>query len=128
LLVACNQTTAEAPTTTSHITDQQAFAAARSAVLASLKDPDSAKFGTVFMRKTVSGGMGAVTLKLLGITVDERTDIVCATVNSINSFGGYVGQTVFAYRVAHKDIFVDEGPGQARYGSIWCVDSTQVTP
>jgi hypothetical protein len=119
-LAACNQTTAEAPST-SHITDQQAFAAARSAVLANLKDPDSAKFGTTFTRKMVSG---STVLTLLGYAVDQRTDLVCGTVNSKNSFGGYVGMTVFAYRVGRKDVFIDEGTGGKRIGTIWCEESS----
>jgi hypothetical protein len=122
LAVAGCQTAAEAPST-AHITDQQAFAAARSAVLANLKDPDSAKFGASFTRKRVS--MINPLFVLRGYTVDQRTDIVCGTVNSRNSFGGYVGQSVFAYRIGHKDVFIDESiRGGERTGSIWCVDSS----
>lgn len=105
------------------ISDKQAFAEARAAVLKSLRDPGSAIFSAEFTRKTV---VPAINLRLLLLTSDERTDIVCGTVNSKNGFGGYAGQSVFAYRVARKDIFVDEGgsyrPGE-RLGSIWCVDS-----
>ena len=111
------------PPSTADITDQQAFAAARAAVFAGLKDPDSAKFGTTFTRKTVSDGK-ALVFRLRFYTVDQRTDLVCGTVNSKNSFGGYVGMAVFAYRVSRKDVFIDEGPGGERLGSIWCVDSS----
>jgi hypothetical protein len=43
-----------------------------------------------------------------------HSDLVCDTVNSRNSFGGYVRMAVFAYRVSRKDVFIDEGPGGKR--------------
>jgi hypothetical protein len=54
-------------------TTEQA-AAAKAAVTAVLKDPESARFGA--------------------ITTDGK--IVCGSVNAKNSFGGYVGPKVFA--------------------------------
>jgi hypothetical protein len=48
--------------------------AAKVAIVATLKDPESARFGA--------------------ITTDGK--IVCGTVNAKNSFGGYVGPKVFA--------------------------------
>lgn len=101
------------------MTDKQAFAAARAAVLASLKDPDSAKFSPTFTRKTVAVSNPVFALQL--IAVDQLTEIVCGTVNSRNSFGAYAGPAVFAYRIARGDVFLDAG-GE-RLGSIWCVDS-----
>lgn len=121
-LAAC-QTAAAPPPPTANIPDQQAFAAARAAVLADLKDPDSAKFGTTFTRKTVGDGAHTIVFRMRFVTVDERTDLVCGTVNSKNSFGGYVGMSVFAYRVGRKDVYIDEvGPvGKAeQLGTIWC--------
>ena len=47
--------------------------AAKSAIVATLKDPESARFGN--------------------ITTDGK--IVCGTVNAKNAFGGYVGPKVF---------------------------------
>lgn len=44
---------------------------------ASLKDPDSAKFGT--------------------ITIDAKGALLCGEVNAKNSFGGYTGVNNFAY-------------------------------
>jgi hypothetical protein len=123
LLAACNQTTAETPST-SHITDQQAFAAARLAVLASLKDPDSAKFGTAFTRKTVGEGSATIFYRVTFVPVDSQTDLVCGTVNSKNSFGGYVGMAVFAYRIGRKDVFIDEGAGGQLFGTVWCGNSS----
>lgn len=52
------------------------FADARAYVVASLKDPDSARFGT-FAR-----GKGSV---------------ICGQVNARNSFGGYSGMSAFVY-------------------------------
>jgi hypothetical protein len=118
-LAACNQTTAEIPAT-ARMSDEQAFAAARAQLLVTLKDPDSAKFGT-FQRKQVSTG---VTLILLGYP-SEKTDVVCGTVNARNGFGGYTGAMIFAYRVSHRDVFVDEGPGGGRYGTMWCLESSR---
>jgi hypothetical protein len=117
-IAACNQTTADAPTTT-HISDEQAFASAKSQILASLKDPDSAKFGVFHRKHVLSPGL---TLILLGYPA-EKTDLVCGTVNSRNSFGGYTGAAVFAYRLGHRDVFLDEGPSGGRYGTMWCVES-----
>jgi hypothetical protein len=70
------------------VTDQQAFAAARTAVLAQLKDPDSAKFGNFTRKKGEANGM--------------FLDIVCGSVNSKNGFGGYAGPEVFLYSVDKK--------------------------
>ena len=78
------------------------------AVLADLRDPDSAKFGPNFARKTVMGG-------LLGETTEE---IICGKVNSRNGFGGYSGQTIFAYRVRTNIVLIEttaDFPGTA-----WC--------
>ena len=47
---------------------------AKETILSMLKDPDSAKFGDVFV---------------------GRNGTMCGTVNSKNSFGGYTGAQVF---------------------------------
>lgn len=92
-LAGCSHAT---PTTiverpdTSKITDQQAFAEAKTAVTAKLKDPDSAKFGS-FRRKVFTNADG------------QRADIVCGVVNSKNSFGGYAGATLFVHGVGYSD-------------------------
>jgi hypothetical protein len=53
------------------------FPDARRAIIRILKDPDSAKFGTLFER--------------------PAKRIVCGEVNSKNSYGGYTGMTPFVY-------------------------------
>ena len=70
------------------------YAAARSAILAELKDPDSAKFGSF------SHGAG---------------DTICGSVNSKNSYGGYVGMAPFAYTPSNgrQPIIVYESTGNA---------------
>jgi hypothetical protein len=100
------------------ISDKQAFADARAAVLKTLRDPASAMFAAEFKRKIV---VPYLTIRMLLIEADEHTDIVCGTVNAKNGFGGYVGSHVFAYRVGRGDVFLDAA-GE-RLGSIWCVDS-----
>lgn len=74
------------------VDDAAAFAAARRSVVAKLRDPASAQFGQHFQRKQAMG-----------------VEVVCGTVNSKNGFGGYTGQTVFAYRIADdRVIFAGE--------------------
>ena len=107
-LTACQSASSNAPPPVARMSDAQAFAAARAAVLADLRDPDSAKFGPIFAHKMVMGG-------LLGETTEE---IICGTVNSRNGFGGYSGQTIFAYRVRTNIVLIDstaDFPGTA-----WC--------
>lgn len=70
-------------------TDAQAIAAAKSAVAAKLKDPESARF-TETVRKTTPNLRG------------EPTDVVCGKINAKNSYGGYTGAKPFAYLVAAK--------------------------
>jgi hypothetical protein len=75
-LVACNQTTARVSQPT--MTDEQALAQAKTALLANLKDPESAKISD--MRRVESNG----------------ASFVCGRVNSKNSFGGYTGNAIFS--------------------------------
>ncbi len=53
--------------------DQELIVAARAQVRARLKDPESSRFGTAFV----------------------RNNVVCGYVNSKNSFGGYGGDQLF---------------------------------
>jgi hypothetical protein len=72
-LVACNQTTANvlpAPA----MNDHQALSAAYAAVLARMKDPDSAKI----------------------MNMHRVGEYVCGEVNSKNGFGGYAGAKKFS--------------------------------
>jgi len=94
------------------------FAAARSAVLAVFKDPDSARFGTL-TRKTVGDKFNEFEGHLRRDAVDKRTDLVCGTVNAKNGFGGYTGHVRFAYRIGRKDVFMD-GMDQLNWASAWC--------
>jgi ABC-type phosphate transport system substrate-binding protein len=105
-LAACNQTTAQSPAPniaaasrpdTSKITDQQAFAEARAAAIAKLKDPDSAKFGP-FRRIIFTNADG------------QSADLVCGIVNSKNSFGGYVGPTSFVHGVGYSGVTFESDP------------------
>jgi hypothetical protein len=59
-------------------------------VQASLRDPESAQFGTV----TVRGIYG------------------CGTVNAKNGFGGYTGKRPFIVNMAVKDVEMQPAPGQ----------------
>ena len=62
-------------------------------MLAGLKDPDSAKFGATFARKTVGEGSATIYYRMVFVPVDPRTDLVCGTVNSKNS-GRFIGGRV----------------------------------
>ena len=64
--------------------------AVQSVVRDGLKDPDSARFGTI------AAGV-----------IDETGFMVCGYVNARNSFGGYVGMTVFSgVMVAKNNVFI----------------------
>jgi len=76
--------------------DAQALDAARRAVAAKLKDPESARFTDV-SRRTTPNARG------------EPTDMVCGRVNAKNAFGGYTGGKPFAYFVADKSLYSYEG-------------------
>lgn len=72
------------------------FAAARAAVVASLKDPDSARFGSF------SHGKGSA---------------VCGLVNARNAAGGYTGARAFVYSPdgpAPDRLYIDEDAGDWR--------------
>jgi len=105
LLVACQ--TAAAPPVTAELSDKQAFAMARQAVLATLKDPDSAKFPGIMTRRSGMDSFGT------------PEDIVCGTVNAKNSFGGYTGPRIFAFRMVKQIVTIDGDSGFAA-GSSWC--------
>lgn len=115
------QYSSETPST-SQISDEQAFTAAHAAVRANLKDPDSAKFGTTIMRKTVI--MTDTTFAQPNFPVDKFTDIVCGTINAKNGFGGYTGAAVFAYRIGRHDVFIDESR-EWNWGGKWCIEAKQ---
>lgn len=83
LLVAGCQTAAGNPPAAS-LSDAEAFARARAALLANLKDPDSAKIGS--MRRV--------------------GNYVCGQVNAKNGFGGYNGAKQFSVAMNDGDVFV----------------------
>jgi hypothetical protein len=90
-LAGCYATTATVPSVpagpppTASVPDKQLFGQARQAVLANLKDPDSAKFGTKLERRQAA-------------TRDGRPyEFVCGEVNAKNSFGGYTGAQMFLW-------------------------------
>lgn len=62
------------------------------AVLKSLKDPDSAKFGYSYQGK------------------DRFT--LCGTVNAKNGYGGYTGETRFIYSLENGQLVFDDGNGE----------------
>jgi hypothetical protein len=78
--------------------DEAAYNAAKHAVVAELKDPDSARFGTL-SRQTRPNLDG------------EPMDVVCGLVNSRNSFGGYGGMSGFVYLVADGTVYFADGGG-----------------
>lgn len=109
LLSGCQ--TASSPPPTANVTDEAMFADARQAVLAILKDPDSAKFGPGMTRKAKNGGWK-----------NEPTDVVCGTVNSKNSFGGYTGMALFAYVVAEQRAYIAQGSSMDMLiPQTWCL-------
>jgi hypothetical protein len=90
-LAGCNVTSQRnapipsGPPPTASVPDKQLFGQARQAVLANLKDPDSAKFGTKLERRQAA-------------TRDGRPyEFVCGEVNAKNSFGGYTGAKMFLW-------------------------------
>jgi len=91
-LAACGQTIGQVST----MTDQQAIALAKQRITASLKDPDSARFGE-FERRTHQ----------LGIPNDR----VCAVVNAKNTFGAYTGMHYVAYRLDNNIVVEGENAG-----------------
>lgn len=72
---------------------------ARSVIRRKLKDPNSARFGTMSraMRPNVRG---------------EPTDTICGYVNAKNSFGGYTGERPFVYFVKDQSVYVVDGGGK----------------
>lgn len=74
------------------------FTAAKTAVIAELKDPDSARFGTL-IRATRPNVRG------------EPMDVVCGQVNARNSYGGYSGMSGFVYFVGDKTLYFADGSG-----------------
>jgi hypothetical protein len=69
------------------------FARARTAVMDSLKDPDSAKFKPFTL-----------------VTDADGNKKVCGQVNAKNAYGGYVGFTGFAYTLELGDLIFAPNP------------------
>ena len=88
LNASCNPTPSVAPEGNQQ-TEPAGFQQARAAVLAALKDPDSARFGTLHSGKS---------------------DAVCGTVNARNSFGGYPGMRAFAWAPDGRLLIYDDPP------------------
>src|SRR5262245_13994790 len=93
-LAGCNVTSAEAPPPpaapsgpppTANIPDKELFRQARAAVVANLKDPESARFGDKFDRRINRGRDGVL------------YEVVCGEVNARNGFGGYTGSKMFLW-------------------------------
>ena len=74
------------------VSDTTVVAGAIAAVKANLKDPGSADFGKIARRRV---GVGK--------------DVACGTVNSKNSFGGYVGAKRFIYTHERSSVLFDDG-------------------
>ena len=92
VLALCGCQTAADTVSRDTISDEAAFAMARKAVVSQLRDPSSAQFGPRLERRFVMS-----------------VDVVCGTVNAKNGYGGYTGQTIFAYRVGHdRAVFFGE--------------------
>ena len=78
---------------------------AKRAVRASLKDPDSARFGDISLRKVTVPGK------------TQQLDVACGTVNAKNSFGGYVGDRRFIAYPKASIALVDDGG--ATFTDMW---------
>jgi len=95
-LAGCNVTAqnaapiASGPAPTTNIPDQELFKQARQAVLATLKDPDSAKFGAKFRRETKVAVNG------------QAFETVIGEVNAKNGFGGYTGMQIFIWAASDR--------------------------
>ncbi|MGP5280306.1 hypothetical protein ACTXNJ_03740 [Pseudomonas helleri] len=74
------------------IGDAKVISSAFTAVKSRLKDPGSANFGRVVRHKVAAG-----------------ENVACGTVNSKNSFGGYVGEKRFIYMYERQTVVFDEG-------------------
>jgi hypothetical protein len=99
------------------VSDAEAFAAARQTLLANLKDPKSAEIGKMYRNEYRSkerwpfGGPSA------------NRDVVCGLVNAKNSYGGYNGNTLFAYVIDTKKVYLDgEGDDsiEKTRAALWC--------
>jgi hypothetical protein len=77
---ACSSRNSDAPTQPAE------FAEARAAILAQLRDPDSAKFGPV---------------------VNRQDGAVCGSVNARNGYGGFTGSQAFAWSPKTGAMFYD---------------------
>lgn len=86
----------------SPLDDAALFEVARKQVLASMRDPDSTKFGIKMFRKQS---------KLWDMT---PVDVVCGTVNSRNGFGGFTGMKTFVWRMDGKVYISGEGDPSER--------------
>lgn len=80
------------------LTDEQ-DAEAKAAVVALLKDPESARFG-----------------KVVGVGDPNGTGVysACGSVNAKNSYGGYVGSKLFAVDKGKAILWSDRAKGIAR--------------
>ncbi len=73
------------------------FPEARKAIVRTLKDPGSAKFGRLFQGRGMSGN-----------------ETVCGEVNAKNGFGGYTGMTPFVYFVESDSVELITDPVNER--------------
>ena len=78
--------------------DAQAFAAAKAALLAEMKDPPSARI-TGLKRRAASGNEDKWVL--------AGTDYVCGSVNAKNSYGAYTGNRSFLYFPANGKLMIE---------------------
>lgn len=86
------------PTMTLVQADQRLINEATEAVRGKLKDPDSAKFSGIYATSKP---------EMVG------DPIVCGLVNAKNSYGGYVGNVMFAYG-GEKAVFIQEASVRGR--------------
>lgn len=82
VLAACGS---ESPNQASAKAEHPHFAMAREEITARLRDPESARFGTMKFGKP---------------------GYVCGTINSKNAFGGYTGARAFSYSISGKPLLV----------------------
>lgn len=94
LALTCCQT-ASSTITPSPLSDAELFQKAKTAIVATLKDPDSAKFSDLH-RVNYNGLMGP-------------GEYICGKVNAKNIFGGYTGPQIIAYSVQSGNVLPSDG-------------------
>lgn len=96
------------------LSDKELIKTAENFIAYSLKDPDSAKFRNVFVKKVENKAPNGKPIRLA----------VCGEVNGVNSFGAYSGYSNFAVSALGSTPKggIDDGPRAYAYGfaNVFC--------